>query len=107
MFIILNYHISATFHTISKINFRNFAKSFPNDLKSFLVCKFTCASFSSSYIGENFRHFKARIEEHIKKDIKSHMFKHLHFSETCFGSYNSLWLKIIDKANSKFDLKIK
>ena len=25
---ILNYHISATFHTILKINFRNFAKSF-------------------------------------------------------------------------------
>ena len=28
MFNTLNYHISATFHTISKINFRNFAKSF-------------------------------------------------------------------------------
>ena len=26
---------------------------------------------------------------------------------TCFNSYNSLSLKIIDKANSKFDLKIK
>ena len=26
---------------------------------------------------------------------------------TCFGSYNSLCFKIIDKANSKFDLKIK
>ena len=27
-FTTLNYHISAIFHTISKINFRNFAKSF-------------------------------------------------------------------------------
>ena len=26
---------------------------------------------------------------------------------TCFHSYNSLCFKIIDKANSKFDLKIK
>ena len=26
---------------------------------------------------------------------------------TCFDSYNSLCFKIIDKANSKFDLKIK
>ena len=129
MFITLNYHISATFHTISKINFRNFAKSFvkkiltlsqfkiknyfaykdpiPNDLKSFLVYKFTCASCSSSYIGETCRHFKTRIEEHIKKDNKSHIFKHLHSSETCFDSYNSLCFEIIDKANSKFDLKIK
>ena len=42
-----------------------------------------------------------------KKDSKSHSFKHLHSSETCFDSYNSLCSKIIDKTNSKFDLKIK
>ena len=58
-------------------------------------------------IGETCRHFKTRIEEHIKKDNKSHIFKHLHSSETCFDSYNSLCFEIIDKANSKFDLKIK
>ena len=69
--------------------------------------KFTCASCSSSYIGETCRHFKTRIEEHIKKDNKSHIFKHLHSTATCFDSYNSLCFKIIDKANSKFDLKIK
>ena len=28
MFITLNYHISTTFHTTSKVNFQNFAKSF-------------------------------------------------------------------------------
>ena len=44
------------------------------------------------------------LEEYIKKD-KSHIFKHLHSTVTCFYSYNSL--KITDKANSKFDLKIK
>ena len=79
----------------------------PNDLKSFLVYQFTCASCSSSCIGETCGHFKTRIEEHIKKDNKSHIFKHLHFTATCFDSYNSLFLKIIDKVNSKFDLKIK
>ena len=51
-------------------------------------------------------HFKTRIEEHIKKDNKSHIFKHLHSTATGFDSYNSLCFKIIDKANSKFDLKI-
>ena len=74
---------------------------------SFLVYKFTCASCSSSYIGETCRHFKTRIEEHIKKDNKSHIFKHLHSSETCVDSYNSLCFKITDKVNSKYDLKIK
>ena len=76
-------------------------------MKSFLVYKFTCASCSSSYIGETYCHFKTRIEEHIKKDNKSHIFKHLHSTATCFDSYNSFCFKIIDKANSKFDLKIK
>ena len=76
-------------------------------MKSFLVYKFTCASYSSSYIGETCRHFKTRIEEHIQNDNKSHIFKHLHSIATCFDPYNSLSFKLIDKANFKFDLKIK
>ena len=63
----------------------------PDDLKSFLVYKVTCASCNSSYIGETCRHFKTRIEEHIKKDNKSHILKHLHSAATCFDSYNSLF----------------
>ena len=46
-------------------------------------------------------------EERVKKDNKSHIFEYLHSSEGCFGSYNSLCFKIIDTADSKFDLKIK
>ena len=76
-------------------------------MKSFLVYKFTCASCTSSHIGKTCRHFKTRIEEHIKKDNKSHILKHLHSSETCFDSHDSLCFKIIGKADSKFDLKIK
>ena len=76
-------------------------------MKFFQVYKFTCALCSSSYIGKMCRHFKTRIEEHIIKDNKSYIFKHLHPTATCFDSYNSLCFKIIDKANSKFDLKIK
>ena len=64
-----------------------------------------CASCSSSYIGKTCRQFKTRIEEHIKKDNKYHIFKHLRSIATCFDSDNSLCFKIID--NSKFDLNIK
>ena len=59
----------------------------------------TCSSIV--HIGETM------IEEHIKKDNQSHVFKHLHSTATCFESYNSLSFKTIDKANSKFDLKLK
>ena len=72
-------------------------------MKSFLVYKFTCAS----YIKETCCLYKTTIEEHIKKDNKSHTFKHLHSTTTCFDSYISFSFKIIDKAHSKFDLKIK
>ena len=58
-------------------------------------------------LGETCCHFKTTIEEHIKKDSKSHIFKHLHSTATCFDSYNSFCFKIIDKVNSKFYLKIK
>ena len=90
-----------------KLVFNSFKVPIPDDLKSFLVYKFTCASCSSSYIGETCHHFKTGIEEHIKKYNKSNVFKHLHSTATCLDSYNSLSFKIIDTTNSKFDLKIK
>ena len=68
---------------------------------------FTWTNCSSSYIGETYRDFKTRIEGHTKKDNKSHIFKHLQSTAVCFDSYNTLCFKIIDKANSKSDLKIK
>ena len=102
-----NFNIKLVFNSFKIKNYFSYKDPIRDDLKSFLVYKVTCASCSSSYIGETCRHFKTRIEEHIKKDNKSHIFKHLHSTTTCSDSYNSLCFKIIDKANSKFDLKIK
>ena len=102
-----NFNIKLVFNSFKIKSYFSYKDPIPDDLESFLVYKFTCASCSSSYIGETCRHFKARIEEHIKKDNKSHIFKHLQFSTTCFDSCNSLSFKIIDKVNSKFNLKIK
>ena len=102
-----DFNIKLVFNSFKINNYFSFKGPIPNDLKSFLVYKFTCASCSFSYIGETCRHFKTRIEEHIKKDSKFHIFKHLLSTAICFDSYNSLFFKIIDNANSKFDLKIK
>ena len=102
-----NVDVKLVFTSFKIKNYFSYKDPIPNDLKSFLVYKFTCASCSSSYIGETCRHFKTRIEEHIKKNNKSHIFKHLHSTATCFDSYHSLFFKIIGKANSKFSLKIK
>ena len=85
-----NFNIKLVFSSFKIKNYFSYKDPTLNDLKSFLVCKFTCVSCSSSYIVETSRHFKTRIEEHIEKDNKSHIFKHLHSTATCFGSYNSL-----------------
>ena len=91
-----NFNIKLGFDSFTVKNYFSHKDPIPNDLKSFLVCKFGCASCSSSYIDETCCHFKTRIEGHIKKDNKSHIFKHLHSTD-----------KIIDKANSKLALKLK
>ena len=102
-----NLNIKLVFNSFKIKNYFSYKDPIPDDLKSFLVYKFTCARCSSGYTGEPYRHFKTRIQEHIKKDNKSHIFKHLRSAATYFDSYNSLCFKTIDKANSKFDLKIK
>ena len=107
MFCKENFNIKLIFNSLKTKTYFSCQDRIPNDLKSFLAYKFTCASFSSSYIGETCGQFKTRIEEHIKKDSKCHIVKHIHSTATCFDSYNSLCFKMIDKANSKFDLKIK
>ena len=89
-------------------NYFSYKHPIPDDLKSFLVYNFTSAICSSSAIDETCRrHSKTKTEEHIKKDNKSHIFKHLHSAGPCFDSYNSPFLKIIDKSNYKIDLIIK
>ena len=101
-----NFNIKLVFTSFKIKNYFSYKDPIPDTFKSFLVYKFTCVSCSSSFIGETCHHFKTRIIEYIKKDNKSHIFKHLHYITTCFDPYNSFCFKIIDKAYSKFDLKI-
>ena len=95
------------FNSFKTKNYFSNKDPIPDDLKSFVVYKFTCVSCSFSYIGEACCHFETSIEKHIKMCNKSYIFKHLHSITTCFESFNSLSFKIIDKANPKFSLKIK
>ena len=87
-------------------NYFSYKDPIPDDLKSFLVYKFTCASCSSGYIGETCCHFKTKIEENIKMDSKPHIFNYLLSTIACFHSHISLSFKIINKANSIFESKI-
>ena len=62
-----NLKIKLVFNSFKIKSYFSYNDPIPNDLKSFLVYKFTCANCSSSYIGETCRHFKTRIEEAYQK----------------------------------------
>ena len=72
-----------------------------------LVYKFICARCKSCYIGETYRHFITRIDEHIKKDKQSHVFQHLNSKEECFSSFDLNCFSIVDSATTKYQTKLK
>ena len=90
-----NFNIKLVFNSFKIKNYFSYKDWIPDDLKSFLVNKFISASCSSSYIGEACRDFGTRIEEHIKKDNKSNIFKYLHSAGPCFGSLLNIILFVL------------
>ena len=71
-----------------------------------VIYKFVCASCSASYIGEKERHLSVRIKEHFK-DKNSHMFKRLNASLDCKRACTDDCFSILDRASTKFQLRIK
>ena len=67
-------------------------------LKYFLVYKFVCVRCNSCYIRKTCRHFKTKIDEHLKKDKKCNIYEHLHNNEECFSSFNSDRFSVLDYA---------
>ena len=57
-----NFNIKIVFNSSRNQKYFSNKDLNPNDLKYFLVYKFTCATCSSSYIGKTCHHFKTRIE---------------------------------------------
>ena len=66
--------IKLVFSSAKIKNHFSYKDPIPDDLKCFLVYKSTCASCSFNYLGKLCPYFKTRIEEHIKKENKTHVF---------------------------------
>ena len=84
-----NFNIKLLLTSLKIKNYYKYKDSVPNDLKSFIVYTFTCASFSSSHIRRTSLHFKTRNEKHIKR-IRS-----LIFSNICTPPQNALTRMIL------------
>ena len=76
-------------------------------LQSFIVYKFVCANCEVCYVGETTRHFITRINEHLQKDAKSNIFKHLWESRVCNSVCNKDCFSVIDRATTESQSKMK
>ena len=52
-------------------------------LQSFILYKFICANYKICYVDETTRYSITRINEHLQKDPKSKIFKHLQEPRIC------------------------
>ena len=71
-----------------------------------VIYKFVCANCNVSYIGETERNLSTRIKEHYK-DKNSHVFKHVNASLACKNACNDDCFSVLDRASTKFQLRIK
>ena len=79
----------------------------PSELESFVVYKFVCSGCNANYIGETCRQLTTRIHEHLVTDKASQVLKHLNSSPNCKVECTNECFSILDKANTKFSLKVK
>ena len=77
----------------------------PKSLQFYVVYQFTCAGHKACYAGETKRHLNTRIEEHLGKDKKAHIYSHLQETPQCQEKVNSDCFEIIDRASSCFRLQ--
>ena len=79
----------------------------PFHLQSYIVYKFIFANCKVFYVGGTTRHFITRISEHLQRDAKSNIFKHLQESCACNSVCNKDCFLVIDRATTEYQLKMK
>ena len=78
----------------------------PVPLKANVVYQFTCLrDANSTYIGKTIRHLVTRVKEHSTSP--SAIKEHLSSCTTCKDNYSCNSFKVIDSANSDFEVSIK
>ena len=81
--------------------------SVPKSLISHVVYHFSCASCGACYIGETARHFEQRVDEHLRTDTSSAIYKHLKENNACKRLCNNDCFSILDRGQTKWELKVK
>ena len=85
---------------------RSFSRMTKSLYKANVVYQFTCLrDANSTYIGKTIRHLVTRVKEHSTSP--SAIKEHLSSCTTCKDNYSCNSFKVIDSANSDFEVSIK
>ena len=87
--------INIAFSPLKLSSFFSCKDTLPKSLQSYVVYQFTCAECKACYIGETKRHLNTRIEEHLGKDKKFHIYSHL--QEKCLQNAKKKLILIVLK----------
>ena len=79
----------------------------PSDLRSHVVYKFVCAGCGACYIGETNRHLSVRMDEHLRTDKNSHIYKHNENNVLCGLANDNSSFQVLDSAQTKQKLRFK
>ena len=72
-----DFDIKIAFSPLKLSSFFSFKDTLPKSLQSYVVYQYTCAGCKACYVGETKRHLSTRIEEHLGKDKKYHIYLQL------------------------------
>ena len=89
------------FYTLRVGDLFSVKDAMPKLLEFFVVYKSVCPGCNACYIGDTSCHLSTKIEEHLEKDKKSHVFKHWNENHNCERLSTLDCFQIIDSASSK------
>ena len=101
-----NLQIRLVFTTCKLKSYFSNKDRLPNMFTSFVIYHFKCTGCNSAYVGRTHVHYDTRCEQHLKTDVNSSIYKHINAKQCCKKSDKKSF-KIIDRANTDYELAIK
>ena len=90
-----------------KTDTRFFKLPYIGKYPNIIAYKFICANCKVCSVGKTWRRFITRINEHLQKDPKYDIFKHLQESRMCNNECNKDCFLVIYGATTEYQLKMK
>ena len=102
-----NLKISISFSLFKTGSLFSVKDRIPPNQRSHVVYLYSCPGCGARYIGETTRQLKVRVDEHLSGGKGSVIYEHISKNQGCKNMQHTSAFKIIDQAQTEFQLMIK